>query len=439
MLATIVRQSVQLVKFITALNLNIKPAPLQHITNTADELVVASERRKKTLSALNRQHVEPPTDEYARADSFRESPWHADDLRIKALVFLVQFATTLAVRLKLDQIIWVSFDDSLCEKDPATEQLDAVDWHHDHNARAKRQASYKKGSVYILCRIQIGWIQFTVNWRLYLREQTVRKINKGRTPDERVKYFGKNDLALAMLKEIRLLLPADFQVYVLFDSWYSSHEVIDYVHAQGWHAIGGLKSNRNLNGQQLRQHFKQQRPKTKPQPVRVRSADGKVKTYWVYRLVGRLSKLPFDVCVLISLRHPGDKSPAYFFCTDLTLTPRQILEGYGHRWPCEVDNFYLKVQLGLADYQMQKLEGILRWHAVVFLTLAYLQWRQVQVLAQPQPAERPSLADIIAAHRHEHAVELIKAVAEYALQTGSLQRVLERFAPSAPHHAAAAV
>jgi hypothetical protein len=122
-----------------------------------------------------------------------------------------------------------------------------VDWHNDHNARAKRQASYKKGSVYVLCRIQIGFIQFTVNWRLYLREKTVRQINKGRARAERVQYVGKTDLALEMLAELQALLPADFKVYVLFDSWYSSHEIIGYIHQQGWHAIGGLKSNRTVN------------------------------------------------------------------------------------------------------------------------------------------------------------------------------------------------
>ena len=65
-------------------------------------------------------------------------------------MFLVKFPVELARRLKLDQVIWVSLDDSLCEKDSATEQLETVNWHHDHNARGKQQASYKKGSVYVL-------------------------------------------------------------------------------------------------------------------------------------------------------------------------------------------------------------------------------------------------------------------------------------------------
>lgn len=170
-------------------------------------------RRKKTL---NRQQVAPPTDEFALADSFRQSPRRAEDVRHRVFLFLVKSAVDLARKLKLDKPIWVSFDDSLCEKDSAAEAIEAVDWHHDHNARRKRQASYKKGSVYILCRLHIGFIEFTSNWRLYLREKTVRQIKKGRTPSARVKYFSKTDLALAMLAEVQPLLPDDFKVYVLF-------------------------------------------------------------------------------------------------------------------------------------------------------------------------------------------------------------------------------
>jgi len=45
-LPIIVHQSVQLVKFIVALGLTLKPAALQHVAYIAVELVVASERRK---------------------------------------------------------------------------------------------------------------------------------------------------------------------------------------------------------------------------------------------------------------------------------------------------------------------------------------------------------------------------------------------------------
>lgn len=70
--------------------------------------------------------------------------------------------------MHLETIIFISIDDSLCVKDSATRYLEAVDWHHDHTASSKKRPVYRNGSIYLLCRLQIGFIQFTINWRLYL-------------------------------------------------------------------------------------------------------------------------------------------------------------------------------------------------------------------------------------------------------------------------------
>ena len=57
---------------------------------------------------------------------------------------------------------------------------------------------------------------------------------------------------------------------------------------------------------------------------------------------------------------------------------------YQKRWPIEVDNFYVKQHLGLADFRVQSYEATEKWFAVVFLALAFLQWR----LNHAPPKER---------------------------------------------------
>ena len=158
---------------------------------------------------------------------------------------------------------------------------------------SKKRAVYRNGSVYVLCRLQIGFI---------------------------------------------------------------------FIRRQGWHVICALKSNRVLKrpGQpsqprvvklQVCQWAKELRytPYTR---ARVEAADDTVTTYLVRSLTGRLNRVPFDVCVLISKRTRRDKRPAYFLCTDLSLNTHTVLKYYLLRWPCEVDNRYLKETLGLADYHM---------------------------------------------------------------------------------------
>jgi hypothetical protein len=430
MLRRIVTNSVELVKFVFALGLSLSRPQKQHVLNLADAILVSDER--KTIANLNRQLVETK-DDSSVAHTLRESPWQANDLRSKILVFLVRTAVQLARTLGLEKIICLSIDDSLCEKDAATTQLEGVDWHHDHNASSKKQAAYKNGSVYLVCHLKIGFISFAINWRIYLREKSVRRINRQRAKGQRLKFRSKYRLAREMLAEITSLLPSDFQVYVLFDSWYSSAKLIKYCRQQNWHVIAGLKSNRCLNAKQLSQWHQDLRH-TRYEPITLPAADGSSKTYFVRTLRGRLNEVPFEVCVLISKRHPRSKSPAYFLCTDLSLSAQEAMVWYQDRWPTEVDNFYLKTRLGLADYQMQSFEAIEKFHAIVFLALAYLQYRLGQSLAVAHQTgllrskeQLRTLADVIRLHRAEHDVALLKVACQLALQHNSLAPVLAKF------------
>ena len=114
--------------------------------------------------------------------------------------------------------------------------------------------------------------------------------------------------------------------------------------------------------------------------------------------------------MLISRRHPRDQHLAYFFTTDRSLSATRVLERYGHRWGCEVDNVDLKVCLGLA----------------------YLQWRCVRVREHRPDVPLPAIADVIALHQREHTIRFIKALAEAALTAGAVRPVLKRFLAPRP-------
>jgi len=66
----------------------------------------------------------------------------------------------------------------------------------------------------------------TVELRLYLREKTVRRLNrrnKGR--QQRLSFRSKNHLARLILEDLRPLLPGGWEVFVQFDSWYASEKL----------------------------------------------------------------------------------------------------------------------------------------------------------------------------------------------------------------------
>jgi len=421
MLKRIVHPSAFLVTFVTLLHLNLSKPQRKHLLRTADAIVVCEGR--KTLANLYRQWVEAP-DVSAVADFFRVSPWEAEEIYQALGSFSTADMLERAEEEGTEPIIWASIDDSTTRKDKDTHALEAVDWIFDHSASGKGQTAYCKGAVHVTLRIQIGSYSYTFAWRLYLREKTVRRLNRRRPKGKRLRFKSKYRLAREMLEELRALLPEGYTVYVLFDRWYGSGKLIKFIRRQGWHVICALKRNRRLNGIRVDQWDQRLRHKRYTR-IRVPAADGATRTYLVRSVQGHLSGVSFDVCVLISRRHNRDKHPKYFLCTDLTLTAQTVLIWYGNRWPLEVDYWYLKQPLGLGDFRVQAYEAIEKWYAVLHLVLTFLQWRLHEARERGQPLR--SLADVIHQHRAEHAQEVLTSACQEAIRMGSIEPVLQRF------------
>jgi hypothetical protein len=93
--------------------------------------LVCDPQGRKTLSALYRHMVGNPCPKSA-ADTFREAPWQADDIRVPLREYLVKMAFELEDATNAPKRISVSIDDSLTVKDKGSHRLQAVDWHFDH-------------------------------------------------------------------------------------------------------------------------------------------------------------------------------------------------------------------------------------------------------------------------------------------------------------------
>ena len=419
MLTRIVRNSLELCTFIDQLDIELSKPQRRHILNMADALLVCEDN--KTLAALQRQFIEAP-DASNMADFLRISPWCAEDVRVALRAKQVARAIVQAECTGASKIIYINIDDSLGEKDKHTRHLEPVDWFCDHSESTKKRPRYKNGFCYLECTLRIGKMVVTVDLRLYLRAKTMRRLNRHRPPGQRIPFRSKNSIARNMLEALRPLLPKDWHVYVQFDSWYASERLIKYVRRQGWHVTCGLKSNRKLNGIRLDQLAYKLRHRRYTH-VRVTAADGNPHTYYVRDTTGRLHKVPHEVRVFISKRHPRDKYPAYFMSTDVTRSAQQALQGYRRRWSCEVDNFYLKTQVGLADFRVQSYEAVDKYMVVVLLAWAYVQRR----FAQERSAQIKTYGDVIRRHRDEHAIDWLKGAVEMAIETGDVELVLQHF------------
>ena len=419
MLTRIVQPSPALEAFLDALRRDLSQPQRDHLLQLVDGLLVCDE--SKTLAALQRQFLDS-TDPSDWADFLRISPWRPEEVRTSLRRRQVAWLVAEAQRRGFPQVLYVNLDDSLGEKDKQTSHLEPVDWFHDHNESTPRQPRYQKAFCYLECTPRAGDLTATVELRLYLRDKTVRRLNRHRPPEHRLHFRSKFRSAREILESLKPLLPPGWTIYVQFDSWYASEGLLKYIHRRGWHAVCALKSNRKFSGQRLSQFGATLRHK-RYTPVRVTAADGKATTYYVRDAVGRLSELPFDVRVMFSKRHPRARARAYFAGTDLARTVVETLRGYGGRWSCEVVNFYTKTRLGLADSRGRSYEAVERYVAAVHLAWAYVEER----LARERSAQIRCYGDVIRRHRDDHAAAWLRAAVEQGIRTGDVESVLDRF------------
>ncbi len=419
MLTRIVHNSSSLCIFFEQFKLQLSQPQQRHILNMADALLVCEDT--KTLAALQRQFVEAP-DPSNMADFLRISPWKATEVRATLRASQVSWLVEQAELAELPKVIYINLDDSLGEKDKHTRHLEPVDWFHDHSESSRTKPRFKNGFCYLVCTLRIGELVVTADLRLYLREKTVRRLNRHRDPEQRIPFRSKSSLARLILEDLRPLLPKGWQVFVQFDSWYASARLLKYVHRQRWHTTCGLRCNRTLNGLRL-DHLAHKLRHRRYTRVRVSAADGDQTTYYVRETIGRLNKVPFKVRVFFSKRHPREKSSAYFMSTALTRSAFQALQGYRGRWSCEVANFYLKTQLGLADFRVQSYEAVDKYMVVVHLAWAYVERR----FEQEHSAQIKTYGDLIRRHRDEHAVTWLTGALEMMAKTNDLQVVLQHF------------
>jgi hypothetical protein len=419
MLTPIVRNNDALCTFVSGLGLPLSRPQLRHVLNVADALLVTV--ANKTLSALCRQLLQT-TDVSNVADTFRIGPWTAEMLLSPLRHWSVARALEYVRRaLRKEAFLLVSLDDSLIIKDPATTHLEGVTWHYDHSAKCRRRAPMQNSFAYLDCHLSApGW-ECTFSLTPYLREKTVRQLNRQRPHEKRLHFVSLPRLARQQLAQLCLLIPRGVPVYVQCDIWFASKKLIKYVCRQGWHVICRIKKNRSLNGQPVTACFASQKHQ-RYEHVTICAADGAKTNYLVRSLVGRLAGLPFDVRVWESRRHYRDRCPVYFVSTDLALSAQEGLKHYAKRWQDEVDHWYLKERVGLGDFRLHSYEAICNYLAVVQLAWAYLQERVGQATGQGVIP-----AAIIQQHQDEHAETWLRHFGQAVLAAGSVESVLQQY------------
>lgn len=204
MLTRIVHNSEKLCTFVEQLGLDLSQPQRRHLLNIADALLVCED--EKTLAALQRQFVEA-RDASNMADFLRISPWEAGAVRAALRQHQVAWVLAAAERSGAPKVLYINIDDSLGEKDKATKHLEPVAWFHDHSESTKNRPRYKNAFCYVVCTLRCGDYVATLDLQLYLRAQTVRKLNRERPRAQRLAFRSKYRIARQMLVALAPLTP----------------------------------------------------------------------------------------------------------------------------------------------------------------------------------------------------------------------------------------
>ncbi len=143
------------------------------------------------------------------------------------------------------------------------------------------------------------------------------------------KTESKIKLSMDMIKRV-----PSFQqpVYLLCDSWYTSHSIIETALSQGIHVIGALKTNRILYPKGIRIQAKEFAKYIQEEETDLVTVGN--ESYRVYRYEGALNDID-DGVVLVCWNQEHTMEPKYMRCflsTDSELATEQILAYYSHRW-----------------------------------------------------------------------------------------------------------
>jgi len=440
----IITPNALLVNFLTWLHLGWSAPQRRHGENLIDAILVCDV--EKTLCGLNRI-VLNGRHETTVADFLSQSPWDGQGMDERRRWWTIWWTLECLCRSHQPNEplrVLLIIDDTLVPKGKNSRKFEPLGKYRDYT---RPGVAYCYGCCFVNCHIVVEGYGFTLGGRLYLKEKTVRKWNRGKKePEERWRFRSKYQLARELLAELAVLLPGSVQVEVVFDSWYASNKLIRYCRQQGWQVTCQVKSNRHFNGKALTaQNLKHQRS-VKVVIERTRSR----QEYLTYQLQGHLKGWRDQVQIIVSKRHRRDKKPRYYLCTDLGRSAQEVLEIYDERWAVEVDHWYLKTQLGLGDFRVQSREAIEKWVALVYTSFLFLQVRlaakqawnrairqgreeevdaSVKILAEGGNCD--TLAEVLREHRRTHEEATLRAMCEQAIQTGDVEAVLARFLPQA--------
>jgi len=246
---------------------------------------------------------------------------------------------------------YLLIDDVILHHD-ASKKMDEVAKFYDYSS-----GKYTIAHIIVTCQLITPVGHFPIGFKLYLKRDK-----------KDAEYASKPNLAKELIQAaIDHNLP--FRT-VVFDSWYLSRHLSQYIEGMSKSWVSRAKSNRivYIEGKQISLiNYVKSIPKEEFATTEVNG-----KTYTYFSKAVKMSNQG-KVRIVVFTDKEEESGFKILVTHELTWKPRSIIRAYAHRWA--IDAFYrdAKQNLGLEDYMLRDLKGIKRHWYLVFVAFIFLQ------------------------------------------------------------------
>jgi SRSO17 transposase len=243
-------------------------------------------------------------------------------------------------------------DDTIIEK--SGKQMDGVGFLFDH-CKGKSVRCHDIVSTFYHHREMHVPLYFTP----YVKEEHAAELD--------IWFKTKIQIALDLLRKALVQVSPEV---VVFDAWYMSKELVDFVNGRGLVWVSQAKSNRLIqvdDGSWISVHsFAQELPKQMFN--RIDKVVDERRFKWIYETTIMMKHVGMVKLVVLRQRK-NSKTFTFLVSNNTALDGLQILEYYKKRWAIEVFHRDCKQHLGMGEYQVRRLDAVvIHLHLVV---LAY--------------------------------------------------------------------
>ena len=194
-------------------------------------------------------------------------------------------------------------------------------------------------------------------------------------PFDTILYDKKEDSKIGIAKRIieSMPIPVD-KGYVLADSWYSCETLYKTSISNGFHYIGGMKSNRNI----YPRGFKKKGIQIGKFVHSLKLSDFDLVTingedYHAYTILGKIkgmNKVKVVITYPVGVAH-NPSTLKIFVSTDIKMSTKQLLNHYSCRWPIELYFREANRRLGMKQCQAHSLKAVKRYQYIVMLCYTF--------------------------------------------------------------------